>query len=304
MKTQSKNYVEFLDAYGILGRQYDNEVMINCPYPESHSHEDKNASASFNIAKGTWICYACGAKGTIINIIHKCEPTSTWEQAKNIWDGQQSLSVDYIAKGLSEARALVSRIENPHFFDKIFASSLLEAATYHDYIASRGISEETAKLFGVGYDIATDRITLPLYSLSGELITIQGRTIKRVRPRYIYLVKGPKSTSFFGAQLVENWAEIMLVEGAFSVLRFYDYGYRNVVATLGGPSDSQMDIINRLSQKPILLFDNDVRGWDYATKMGKHCHLPLRIPSVQYGEVDEMSASDIATVLNSLQPLV
>lgn len=37
------------------------ERPFSCPDPK---HEDKNASASVNVLKGVWVCYACHAKGS------------------------------------------------------------------------------------------------------------------------------------------------------------------------------------------------------------------------------------------------
>ena len=173
----------------------------------------------------------------------------------------------------------------------------------HPYFNERNISIKTCKKFQVGFDFATDSIALPIYNLSGTtIIGIQCRKLKG-KPKYDYILKCNKSDTFFGTQHIKDWSSIILVEGAFGVLNLYDKGFKNIIGTLGSPSDSQINTINKISSNPILIFDNDEAGARMVHKFAKQCTVPCLVPSVNYGEVDELSKSNIEQIINNLKPL-
>ena len=99
-----------------------------------------------------------------------------------------------------------------------------------------GISLSTQRKWGVGYDVPSQRITLPIRTSTGEVMAIKGRcnyVPDEFEPKYLYLVNGPMSQTLFGysenySSLYEN--EIFVVESEKSVLKMDSWGYNNVVA--------------------------------------------------------------------------
>lgn len=99
-----------------------------------------------------------------------------------------------------------------------------------------GISLSTQRKWGVGYDVMSQRITLPIRTSTGEVMAIKGRcnyVPDEFEPKYLYLVNGPMSQTLFGysenySSLYEN--EIYIVESEKSVLKMDSWGYNNVVA--------------------------------------------------------------------------
>jgi DNA primase len=99
-----------------------------------------------------------------------------------------------------------------------------------------GISLSTQRKWGVGYDVSSQRITLPIRASSGEIIAVKGRLNgepEEFEPKYLYIVNGPMSQTLFGysenySSLYEN--EIYVVESEKSVLKMDSWGYNNVVA--------------------------------------------------------------------------
>lgn len=101
---------------------------------------------------------------------------------------------------------------------------------------SDGISLSTQRKWGIGYDVLSQRITLPIRTSTGEIMAIKGRLNgepEEFEPKYLYIVNGPMSQTLFGysenySSLYEN--EILVVESEKSVLKLDSWGYNNVVA--------------------------------------------------------------------------
>ena len=129
------------------------------------------------------------------------------------------------------------------------------------------ISLEAQMKFGIGYDVGTDRITIPIRDQHGSLMGIKGRrnyeTDNEEDPKYLYLVPCQMSKTLFGYST--NYSSmyggtVMVFESEKSVLQCASYGYHNAVA-LGSNSLSeyQAKIILSLSpQKVIFMLDSDL----------------------------------------------
>ena len=121
-----------------------------------------------------------------------------------------------------------------------------------------GISLSTQRKWGIGYDIESQRITMPIRTSTGEIMAIKGRAnfeLDEFTPKYLYIVNGPMSQTLFGysenySSLYEN--EILVVESEKSVLKMDSWGYNNVVA-LGSNSLSttQAKLIMSLNPKKV-----------------------------------------------------
>ena len=99
-----------------------------------------------------------------------------------------------------------------------------------------GISLSTQRKWSIGYDVQSQRITMPIRTSTGEIMAIKGRLNgepEEFEPKYLYIVNGPMSQTLFGysenySSLYEN--DIIVVESEKSVLKLDSWGYNNVVA--------------------------------------------------------------------------
>ena len=129
------------------------------------------------------------------------------------------------------------------------------------------ISLEAQMKFGIGYDVCTDRITIPIRDQHGSLMGIKGRrnyeTDNKEDPKYLYLVPCQMSKTLFGYST--NYSSmygrtIMIFESEKSVLQCASYGYHNAVA-LGSNSLSEYQakmILSLNPQKVIFMLDSDL----------------------------------------------
>ena len=129
------------------------------------------------------------------------------------------------------------------------------------------ISLEAQMKFGIGYDVGTDRITIPIRDQHGSLMGIKGRrnheTDNEEDPKYLYLVPCQMSKTLFGYST--NYSSmygrtVMIFESEKSVLQCASYGYHNAVA-LGSNSLSEYQakmILSLNPQKVIFMLDSDL----------------------------------------------
>lgn len=156
-------------------------------------------------------------------------------------------------------------------YDKISRSNgNIEVQTYPEEILEQygntanlqwlrdGISIETQRKWGCGYDVISQRITLPIRTPTGEIMAVKGRCNyepEEFEPKYLYLVQGPMSQTLFGYSenynsLYEN--DVIVVESEKSVLKLDSWHYNNVVA-LGSNSLSttQAKLLMSLNPKSV-----------------------------------------------------
>lgn len=118
-----------------------------------------------------------------------------------------------------------------------------------------GISLNTQRKWSIGYDVESQRITMPIRTSTGEIMAVKGRAnfeLDEFTPKYLYIVNGPMSQTLFGysenySSLYEN--EIIIVESEKSVLKLDSWGYNNVVA-LGSNSLSVAQVKLLMSLNP------------------------------------------------------
>lgn len=131
---------------------------------------------------------------------------------------------------------------------------------------NEGISLTTQAEFKIMYCSQSNYIAIPIFDSIGSLVGVKGRYFgdpDEHHVRFIYLEKCNKSKVLYGywqnKEYIKNSKAIIVVESEKSVLKLAEYGYRNVVATMGKTiSQYQVELITRTGCTPILAFDKDV----------------------------------------------
>jgi len=129
------------------------------------------------------------------------------------------------------------------------------------------IDLNTQSKWKIGYDVSTDRITIPIRNEFGQLIGIKGRrnynTDDEYDPKYLYLIPCRMSNVLYGYS--ENYSNmygktVMIFESEKSVLQCASYGYNNAVA-LGSNnlSEQQAKLILQLNPEHVIfMLDNNL----------------------------------------------
>ena len=139
----------------------------------------------------------------------------------------------------------------------------------NDMFEADNISYETQAFFQVGYDPASNRITIPIRNYNGDLIGVKGRWFGDIPDgsdiqKYIYIERCNKSQVLFGLDKSYNKIEesrfAFVGESEKFVMQLWTYGDQCCVATGGKTiSNQQIDLLSRLCDKVVLCFDKDVQ---------------------------------------------
>ena len=129
-----------------------------------------------------------------------------------------------------------------------------------------GIALDVQHEFEIGYDAATNYITIPLRDSIGTLVGIKGRFFgapDEWHTKYTHIEKCAKSKLLYGywqnREYIHNSSVLFVLEAEKSVLQLASIGVRNAVA-IGSKtiSKTQVELITRTGCTPIFAFDKDV----------------------------------------------
>lgn len=137
----------------------------------------------------------------------------------------------------------------------------------NDMFKNDGISYEIQRLFEIGYDDQTNRITIPIRDELNNLVGIKGRLFKKELKeddlKYLYIEPCNRSKILYGLNValpyIQQKGYVYVVESEKGVMQLWSMGIYNCVATGGKKvSQYQIDMLSRLCVDIIFCFDKDV----------------------------------------------
>jgi len=177
------------------------------------------------------------------------------------------------------------------------------------YAIDRGISVETAKAWGLGYDKKGGFLVFPVRRTDGKLVGLVGRACSdKAKRRHHNFMGLDKSRHLFGAHMLVPGRPVVVVEACIDTLNTWQALRSedvNVVATLGeGFSDRHALTISSVRPPFAYIFtDGDAAGRLMANKIAYALrkHLPFKIMECPWGPVIE-AASDGQPVRRKIDP--
>jgi hypothetical protein len=266
-----------LDA---LGFDYDErgvEANALCPMHASRTgKEDNSPSWWINLETGMHLCFSCGYKGNLYQLI--CDINEFYIKG---WGNDYQY--DYVAarnwlsqvssipteKLLEMIQNLPNRIEQaPKPLEMSEARLAVFTEPPLDALESRKISISAAKDYGIMWDKKTATWILPLREPNqNKLMGWQEKgTVHRTffnRPAGLQ-----KSKTLFG---VENQNEdiVIVVESPLDCARMASAGVTGAVAICGASISEEQVKLLRGSDKIIAAFDNDQAGYKASEELRK-----------------------------------
>lgn len=260
-----------------------------CPF-----HAEKTPSFSVNPAKGFYHCFGCGANGDALNFIIQTEAGGDFMQGLELLaqrlgrtvprgGGKESELVQKLGALLERARA--------HYRESLHKSPPASA-----YLKKRGLREETAERFEIGYagpdwrnlpgtfradsallekagllrknekgeyDYFRNRLMFPITESGGRVSGFGGRTLDGAEPKYLNSPDTPvfsKKRAVFGAPQARGAARekkrVIVVEGYMDAVMLSQAGFAESVAVMGTALAPQQ------AQKICRMADNIVLAFD------------------------------------------
>lgn len=225
-------------------------------------HGDSQPSASVNIIKMVWVCYACGASGRV--------------------DGEDLLGdIDPLMFRRHVAKQMKPETTKSEGWLNVYESS-------HPYWRSR-FSEEVVEHFGLGHDYEADAATYPLRNNSGSVLGVVRRSLSS-GPKYIYPYGVDIGKLLFNYHQV-NKDYIVLTEGATDAMAAWEVGVDACAIYGARLTKPQAQLIRQLDPTVILCaFDQDEAGFQaFRTVLWRMTEYPV-------SRVEWHSAKDLASL--------
>jgi DNA primase len=147
-----------------------------------------------------------------------------------------------------------------------------------EHLASKGVAREQMEACGlvvhenvpVSYDRFRDRIMFPILSSREKVIAFGGRAM--AADAVAKYLNSNETELFHKGNVLYNFARarrasqasggtVIAVEGYMDVIALYQAGVENAVAPLGTAlTESQLDLLWKMSPQPVLCFDGDGAG--------------------------------------------
>jgi DNA primase len=158
----------------------------------------------------------------------------------------------------------------------------------HPYLVQRGISEETARYFGVGFyrgmGSMNGRVVIPIHDAAGRLVAYAGRSIDGRKPKYLLPRGFSKNRELFNLHRV-NGSEVIVVEGYFDSMTVWQAVRQPVVALMGSSlSEHQKQVLLQRFHRVTLLLDGDDPGRCATENISRELVRHIFVRVVELGE--------------------
>jgi hypothetical protein len=269
-----------------------------------HTNGDANPSASCNIDKKTYVCYALGFGCDLLHLVQKLEDKESFSEALGevgqflAGATQDTSSLDaMIADAFADHHAY--QIELPAYNDRILANW----DRPHPYWNYRGISSEAQQFLRLGYDERELRVVFPHF-VKGTLVgwvkrAIPGQTMPQI-PKYKNNSGFPKSETLYNLDAARNYPRVCVVESPMSVARAVSLGLHNVVATFGAKVSAQQIAQLEDFQTVYVWMDTGPAGLGGEKKLveGLYRYTDVRVVAPDGGM--DMADADLDTIAEKL----
>ncbi len=303
---------ERVDIAGFIGqhvqlRKRGNDLVGLCPF-----HAEKTPSFHVHPDRGFFKCFGCGTGGDLITFVQKLENAS-FGDAVRMLAAKAGIELEPEDPRKTRARTEREAIYEANrvaaeYFARMLATERGTAA--RRYLEQRGIEPATVERFRLGYapdswsglvaelertgvdltiaakagllkpgqrgyyDFYRDRLMVPTYSTTGEVIAFGGRALGDGEPKYLNTSTTPvyvKGHHLYALNLARRAAQsdgtLIVVEGYLDCIALHQAGFENSVAALGTSfTAEQAAELRKCAEYVYLCFDGDAAGSGAATK--------------------------------------
>jgi DNA primase len=297
-----------------------------CPF-----HGEETPSFVVSPTKQIYHCFGCGVGGDSIKFVMEYEKLSYPEALEKL-ASMANVSLEYDNNFKKIDSSIIVRVNE--YYQKLL--------THNDeskqYLKSRGISDFSIEKFEIGYasnsndtinflktnflNLADakefgiidtgqnglysrfiDRITFPIYTITGAIVGFGGRTISGHNAKYINSPQTKlfnKSRLLYGYHLAKETIykqkTVIVTEGYLDVVMLHQAGFSNAIATLGTAlTIDHLPFLKRGEPKVIVAYDGDKAGLNAAYKAS----LLLSHSQFKGGVVIFTDGQDPADMVNS-----
>ena len=277
----------------LAGRGIDIKRAFRCLNPQ---HMDKNPSMSYDRQHNRCVCFACGARFDIFDVVSVCEGLDKGAAFKRAYEytGEALPAIDKPKErssagnahaGGSDWRAATRRGFNtqgatkdaganahahtqptkPPIDFSPYRFNLMESQEAQAYLATRSFSMEDAQQAGLGYSTKREAIVIPTDN-GGAILRMIKANDKKGRYQY---AQGYSVSTTGSAGLRMHGSAIFICEGFFDALSVMKAGFRAMSLN----SVSNVDLLARQLARcivpcPVILaLDDDDKGREGTARL-------------------------------------
>lgn len=265
--------VEYISQFCDLTLKQDGEYWGLSPLKYENT-----PSFSVNKEIQKFYDFSSGTGGNILDFIceyHQCgfqKGVQILKKYANISDdGEECVVTRLLATSIAK-KYQANRKQNKQSKGIILPDNYMERFDFDEQKLAEwekeGISKETLLRFQVRYDPFSNRLVFPIRNLDGEIINVCGRTLdpkykeKGLR-KYTYFKPLGVLNTIYGLsanrEVIKNKKEIILFEGAKSVMLAHTWGIQNTGAILTSHLNPyQFKILIQLGVHIVFALDSEV----------------------------------------------
>ena len=346
----------FIGSYVSL-RKRGNDLVGLCPF-----HTEKTPSFHVHPDKGFFKCFGCGAGGDVITFLSKLENLSFPDAVRVLAqkagvelepESPQAVRVRSEREAIYEANRIATA-----FFERMLREPA--GAGARGYCERRGISQASIEKFHLGYapdswnaltdelqrggvdlaiatkaglvkrgergyyDFYRDRLMVPTYATTGEVIAFGGRALGDAEPKYLNTSTTPvytKGRHLYALNVARRAAAhdraLVVVEGYLDCIALHQAGFENAVASLGTSfTEEQAKELRKYADGIFLCFDGDTAGnaaagkaVEIAAQVIEHAGSGVRIITLPPGAdpdsfVRENGSQAFSALLQAAKPAI
>ncbi|MGK0255985.1 MAG: DNA primase [Arcobacteraceae bacterium] len=301
-KDSIENLKSHLDVVDIISqfielKKTGGNFKACCPF-----HGEETASFVVSPVKQIYHCFGCGVGGDSIKFVMEYEKLSYPEALEKLAT-MSNVSLEYDNDFKKIDSSIINKVNE--YYQKLLTHNKESI----QYLKSRGISDFSVEKFEIGfasnsndtinflktnflnlsdaqefgiidtgqnglYSRFIDRITFPIYTITGAIVGFGGRTISGHNAKYINSPQTKlfnKSRLLYGYHLAKDTIykqkTIIVTEGYLDVIMLHQAGFSNAVATLGTALTTEhLPLLKRGEPKVIVAYDGDKAGLNAAYK--------------------------------------
>jgi DNA primase len=293
-----------LRHYQIPGlRRHRDQLQGCCPI----HHGQRDDSFRAHLTKNIFQCFACHARGTVLDFVAAIEQCSIREAALRLQEWFEVRVSEPRLYAVATGRQKRELVRKEKGSNRPLGFALTGVERNHPYLAQRGIDPATAAKFGVGFypgpGLMSGRIVIPIRNLHGQLVAYAGRALDDGPPKYKLPAGFRKALEVFNLHRVmaAGGKTVIVVEGYFDCMRVHQAGFPRVVALMGSSlSAAQESALLHHFARIVLMLDGDVAGRSatevIATRLSERRSVQLvRVPDGS--QPDQLSSSTIKQLL-------
>lgn len=276
---ENTSLLERLRRYCDFSDRQKGLIKTICPLPD---HDETEGSLVYYYNDDTATCYGCNTYlGDAIDLIREMEGLNfneaVIELAKQEGLKMPSGDMEKQYRKENKIKQKIKKVTN------IFHDELFKKPDILNYLTERrGLTQKMIKTFKLGFckynkkekfSKLSNRIIIPIRNKRGQPVGFGGRILPKNEGKYpAYINSSSEDFSFFRKkELVFNFDKalkhikknnfVIWVEGFFDVITLYQYGVKNVVASMGTSiTEEQIKKVRRYTNNVLLFLDPDEAG--------------------------------------------